>query len=164
MEELIQTIVKQSKELKDKYIKEFNATLSYCCIFAQADEQYNELEDKTKKIGRLLAETKTGNLYQINPIETVAGTLNILKIRKPDMTRKELGDCDFKINDYEKFKDTYLLKDEFKLIERETFEMIELMDNEFNVRAYFSNPPVEEHYELLDKIEILNNEGTMEIE
>ena len=156
MEELIQKIVKQSKELKDKYVNEYNATLSYCCIFSQTDEQYNEFENQTIKTGRLLAKTKTGNLYQINPMETVAGTLKILKIRKPDVTRKELGDCDFKLDNYSNFKEKFLSKEKFKLIERENFEMIELMDNEFNVRVYFSNPPVEEHYELLDKIEMLN--------
>jgi hypothetical protein len=37
-----------------------------------------------------------------------------------------------------------LSKEGFKLIEREDFEMIELMDSEFNVRAYFSNPPLDE--------------------
>ena len=33
-----------------------------------------------------------------------------------------------------------------KLIVRENFEMIELFDPEFNVRAYFSNPPLDEQF------------------
>lgn len=148
MEELIQIITEQSKELKDKYISGYNATLGYCCIFAQNDKQYNEFENEVIRIGCLLDETKTGNIYQINPVETAAGTLKALKIRKPDSTRPELGHCDFKLDNYTDFKENYLSKDNFKLIERETFEMIELIDNEFNVRVYFPN----EDYKLLDKI------------
>ena len=148
MDELIQTIVKQSNELKNKYISSYDSTLGYCCIFAQNDEQYNDFENQVTKVGCLLLETRTGNIYKIDPIETVAGKLKALKIRRPDIARQELGHCDFKINNYKKFKDEYLSKANFKLIKRETFEMIELMDNEFNVRIYFPN----EQYELLDKI------------
>ncbi|MFR0823350.1 MAG: flavin reductase family protein [Clostridia bacterium] len=155
MEKLIQTIVKQSKELNDKYISN-KVVINYCCIFAQSQEQYEDLEGKTQEIGRIISNTKTGNLYQINPIETIAGPLRILKIRKPDITRPELGDCDFKIDDYEQVKKIVLNRDNFKLIEREKFEMLELMDKDFNVRVYYSNPPVIEQYEILDKLEILH--------
>ena len=38
------------------------------------------------------------------------------------------------------FKEKYLSQKEFKLIMRENFEMIELIDPQFDVRVYFSNP------------------------
>ena len=47
------------------------------------------------------------------------------------------------MDDYPKFKKQYLNDDRFKLIEREGFEMIELKDSDFNVIAYFSDPPTD---------------------
>jgi hypothetical protein len=66
-----------------------------------------------------------------------------LKIRKPDQTRPERGDADFAVKNYEEFKNSCLTKPGFGVIERDTFEMIELMDSSFDVRVYFSSPPVE---------------------
>ena len=76
-------------------------------------------------------------------MKTVAGLLKLLKIRHPDSTRPERGDADFTVTNFVVFKKKYLSKKEFKLIKRKNFEMIELMDPEFDVRAYFSNPPLD---------------------
>jgi hypothetical protein len=83
-------------------------------------------------------------IFHIKPIETVAGKLRLLKIRTPDITRVERGDADFTINEYDKFKRAFLNKKGFKFIQRENFEMIELMDDKYDVRAYFSNPTQEQ--------------------
>lgn len=147
--QIIKNIVTKCILLRDKHIKTYNTKINYCCIFAQNTKEYDELEECTRQIGRLLKETITGNLYQIPPIETDCGVLRILKVRIPDKTRPEMGDIDLAIDNYNDFKETYLSKENFKLIERETFEMIELMDKDFNVRIYFSNPPVEKQYELI---------------
>lgn len=149
LENRIKDIVAQSIKLKNKYTDQINAPIGYVCIFAQSKDEYEELESTVKAIGRLISETKTGNLYQIPEMDTDSGRLKILKLRIPDVTRPELGDSDFNSNNYEEFKKEYLRKEGFKLIERENFEMIELMSSEFNVRVYFSNPPVEKQYKLI---------------
>ena len=115
------------------------------CFFSQSEDEYTEMNNQAKSIGTLASDTSTGLVYAINPMPTVAGGLQILKIRKPDPTRPELGDADFALKKFNDFKEKYLDKPQFKLIVREHFEMIELMDNKYKVRAYFSNPPVEEH-------------------
>lgn len=51
--------------------------------------------------------------------------------------------ADFTVSDYQAFKNKCISQNHFKLIAREKFEMIELMDSEFNVRAYFSHPPLD---------------------
>jgi hypothetical protein len=84
-----------------------------------------------------------GPIFLLNPIDTVAGKLKLLKIRKPDERRNELGDADFTIDDYSQFKKDYLNKKGWNLIKRENFEMMELQDNDFNVLCYFSNPILE---------------------
>ena len=84
------------------------------------------------------------NLFRIKDLETVSGTLKLLKIRRYDENHLDLGDSDFKVSDYEKFKNEYANKPNFKLIVREGYEMIELMEEGNDVRVYFSNPPLDE--------------------
>lgn len=149
---ITKSIVQQSFELCKKHISDLQVHVSYCAFFSQSQEEYDELNEQVKLFGRIANDTPTGPVYVINPIETVAGQLRVLKVRRPDPTRPERGDADFAIQDYSSFKENYLKKAGFKLIVREKFEMIELMDSEFNVRAYFSNPPVEEHEGIRDII------------
>ncbi len=139
----VKEIVEKATALKNKHIDDKDAPVNYACIFSQSKEEYDELLETTHKIGKVVKETPTGLLFQIEPLQTISGVLNLLKIRLPDPTRLELGDADFTVPNFTDFKKKYLFKDGFKLIERENFEMIELMDPEFDVRVYFSNPPLD---------------------
>jgi hypothetical protein len=143
LRELAKDIVKQACELKDKHTNQKDAPVHYCCIFSQSEKEYKELLEVANKNGKVIEETLMGPLFQIEPFVTVSGLLRILKIRRPDPTRPERGDADFAVKDYDEFKEKYLSESGFNVIERDTFEMIEIMDPAFNVRVYFSNPPVE---------------------
>ena len=143
LEALIKEIVRQAKELKDKYTQEQTALVNYSAIFSHSQSEYNELIEAASKIGKVVDNTPTGPLFQIKPIDTISGKLKLLKIRIPDQTRPERGDADFTVPNYEAFKAIYLTKPEFKLLERKNFEMIELSASGFKVRAYFSNPPLD---------------------
>lgn len=145
---LVKNIVDEAKKLKDNHTDEKSAPVNYACIFSQNKTEYQDLMNEAEKIGEVLRETKTGNIYKIDPLETPAGLLKILKIRKPDKTRPEKGDADFTVSDYQEFKKKYLSKVGFKLIERPNMEMIELIDPDFDVRAYFSNPPLDQQFGL----------------
>ena len=118
--------------------------MNYACIFSQSNEEYNGLVKSARMIGSVIKETPTGPLFRISPLETVSGVLKLLKIRIPDDTRPEMGDADFTVQNFPEFKKKYLPKKGFKLIKRGNFEMIELADTGFDVRAYFSNPPLDE--------------------
>jgi len=148
LKQSVQEIVKKASDLKDKHTSEENAPVNYACIFCQSDEQYNSLVVLAQGIGKIIEETLTGPLFHIHPLDTIAGKLRLLKIRKPDATKPELGDADFTVSNYPEFKKRYLSKKGFKLMlsnytVRKNFEMIELTDPEFNVRAYFSNPSLD---------------------
>lgn len=145
---LIQEIVTKANDMKDKHTSAKNSPVNYACIFAQDKEQYDKLLTLSKKIGSIIKETPTGPLFNIHPLTTVAGNLKLLKIRKPDKTRPELGDADFTVDNYLEFKKKYLPKNEFRLIQRENFEMIELIDPNFDVRAYFSSVPLNKQLSL----------------
>ena len=142
LRQFVQEIVKRANNLKDKHTSEKNASANYACIFCQSDEQYDSLVALAQEIGKVVEETPTGPLFHIQPLDTIAGNLQLLKIRKPDAARPELGDADFTITNYPEFKRKYLSQKGFSLIVRKNFEMIELVDPQFNVRAYFSNPPL----------------------
>ncbi len=141
---LIQDIVKESCELKNRFTDQRSASVNYACIFCQNQEEYDEFFGLARQMGKILKETPTGPLFHIKDLETVSGELKLLKIRKPDETRVERGDADFTVNNYSDFKKRHINKPGFKLIRREGFEMIELVDKDFNTRAYFSNPPLDQ--------------------
>ena len=140
----VQNIVKEAARLKDKHTAEKTAHVNYTCIFSQDQREYESLIEAVRQLGgKVRRETPTGPLFEIAPLTTESGKLRLLKIRIPDRTRPERGDADFTVADYGSFKGKYLSKPGFKLIERPEMEMIELMDGAFNVRAYFSNPPLD---------------------
>jgi len=142
LKQFVQEIVEKANALKNKHTSEEKAPVNYACIFCQKSEQYDNLVAVTQKIGKVIEETPTGPLFHIQPLDTVAGKLQLLKIRKPDTTRTELGDADFTVTNYPEFKRKYLSQKGFSLIVRKNFEMIELVNPQFNVRTYFSNPPL----------------------
>ncbi|MBI2668070.1 hypothetical protein HYX17_04870 [Candidatus Woesearchaeota archaeon] len=139
----VKIIVEKATALKNKHINDKNAPVNYACIFSQSKEEYNELIEAARKIGKVIEETPTGLIFHIKPLQTVSGVLKLLKIRIPDPTRPELGDADFTVSNFSKFEKKYLSKKGFKFIKRKDFVMIELMDSKFDVRAYFSNPPLD---------------------
>lgn len=139
----VKNIVEKATALKNKYIDPKDTPVNYACIFSQNKEEYEELLEVTRKIGNVIKETQTGLLFHIEPLQTVSGVLKLLKIRIPDPTRPERGDADFTVSNFSDFKKKYISNEGFKLIKREDFEMIELMDPKFDVRAYFSNPPLD---------------------
>ncbi len=143
LESLVKFIVSQAKALKDKHTKEHNAPVNYACVFCHSQEEYDDLVKAAGKMGKVVDNTQTGPVFQITPIETIAGKLRVLKIRVPDSTRPERGDADFTVSDYKAFKAESLAKPGFKLITREKMEMVELSSSGYNVRAYFSNPTLE---------------------
>jgi len=139
----VKDIVEKATVLKDKHIDEKNTSVNYACIFSQNKKEFDELLAVAKKIGKVVKETPTGLLFHIEPLKTISGVLKLLRIRIPDHTRPELGYVDFTVSNFPKFEKKYLSKKEFKLIKKEHFVMIELMDSDFDVRAYFSNPPLD---------------------
>lgn len=143
LKDRIKEIVARANQLKNKIIVE-NAPVNYACIFCQSQKEYDELLILAQKIGEIVQTTPMGPVFLINPLPTVAGSLKLLKIRKPDLTRPEKGDADFTLSNYQKFKQENIVKTGFKLIKKEKFEMIEYLESGSDVRIYFSYPTLAE--------------------
>ena len=141
---LVQVIVSKAKALNESHTDEINLPVNYACIFSQSEPEFNELALIASELGAIVQETAMGPVFKISAIETEAGDLKLLKIRKPDLKRTEKGDADFTLSNYEKFKTRYLGKSGFNLIKRKEMEMIELSDPKFDVLAYYSHPTLED--------------------
>lgn len=142
--EILEYIVTETLKMNHIHIPEELTEINYSAIFCQNDFEYEQFNRGTAQIGDIIEDTPTGPLYKFSePLETLAGPLHLLKIRKPDITRPERGDADFTLKDYNTFKEKYS-KDfqHFKIIDRGRFEMIELRDQKFQVLSYFSNIPL----------------------
>jgi len=140
---LIIDIVNQSCDLKNEYTDQKSAKVNYAAIFCKDNEEYKNFLKYANKLGKIIKDTPRGPIYLIK-LNTDSGILRLLKIRKPDISRRERGDADFTVDDYHQFKDKYIGQYGFSLIERDDFEMIELKNLNSNVRVYFSHPTQEE--------------------
>lgn len=144
IKKITQEIVSRARQLSLKHTNETDAPVNYACIFTQSQSEYEEMLDVASQMGSVVEETSTGMVFHITPLPTDAGDLGLLKIRLPDPKRPERGDADFTVSDYQAFKNTYVGKPGFALIERENMEMIELRDPSFSVIAYYSHPTLGE--------------------
>lgn len=144
MKQLITTItyiVNRSVELKNRHTNASKAPIEFACIFCQSEEEYKQFTHSIETLGKIVERTQSGFTYLLNnPIETVAGPLRLIKIRKPDIQRTERGDADFNSN-YIDFKNKFQAKPGFELIKRQSFEMLRLSNSKFDVMACFSNIP-----------------------
>ena len=146
---LVKKIVAEANEFKKLVIEE-DAPVNYACIFCHNKKEFMLFSRLVKDMGgKVLIQTLAWPIFQISPLSTVAGDLQILKIRKPDKKRKERWDADFSLNNYELFKKKHIEKPWFKLIKRENFEMIEVIDSRFDVLLYFSHPPLDLQFNLV---------------
>jgi len=148
VKEIIEYIVPKSLELNRLYLPNEQVHINYSAIFCQSNEEFETLNADAAQFGMMIEDTPTGPLYKFTkPLETLAGPLWLLKVRKHDATRPQRGDADFTLKDYISFKSEHLSDSQhFSLIEREYFEMIELKDPQFDVLSYFSNPPLTVQY------------------
>ena len=138
--QLVLGIVHEAEKLKDSRTGEEHAPVNYACVFAQSDEEFEDAMAAAKNMGRIVKETPTGPLFLIPSLNTLAGPLRLIKIRKPDPSRPERGDADFTVSDFGAFKKKHVGTEGFSLIVRENMELVELKDSQSNVRAYFSRP------------------------
>jgi hypothetical protein len=139
---VVNYIVDESIKLKNKYTSEINVPIEFACIFSKDDNEYRDFTETIIEIGKVVQDTPTGSTYLlINPIETQAGILKLVKIRKPDPSRKERGDTDFNTN-YSVFKKKYQDNPLFELIKRDDFEMLRLSDPKFDIMVCFSSIPL----------------------
>jgi len=133
----IEKIIDHIQLLRTIYYPHYELPIEYLTIFSQSEEDFNNLKESLKEIGD---ETEANNGFKYNlkkPVNYNGESLNLIRIRKPDIHRKELGcgDLRYKDQDYTDLRNIALKKG-IDVILRDGYEMIELSDFDINVYAY----------------------------
>lgn len=130
LNELINYIVAQGVSAIQSNIPWTDASIDYVAIFSKNDDEFNQLEKIAETLWKEIDKEniKTGRTFLLNEaFHTSAGDLSLLKIRKPDPTRPQRGAPDFKVQEYQKIKDTYLQSSwNLTLMMRKEYEMVEI--------------------------------------
>lgn len=144
LENIVNYLVGQGLKAIGKNTDEKSLPVDYVAIFSKDEQEFKNLELLVRSLGREIYKKalKTGPTFLLHePLKTPAGRVRLIKVRKPDPTRPQRGAPDFKVKDYQDFKDKYLQKSgNFTLMIRKDLEMIELKG--VDVLVYFPNNPV----------------------
>ena len=142
---IVDYIVKQGVLSITQNPDEQNQKIVLVDIFAKNKQEYDELLVLMNNIGKIVSATK--NIYFLNnSFNTIAGELRSIKVRFPDENKPYRGAPDFEVIKYNSFKKKYLKLSHFNLIVRPDYEMVELVDNNFDVLVYFPNITFNEEY------------------
>lgn len=112
-------------------------------VFAHYPEEYENLIKILLGLGKLHDENNGPRVKLFEPIRAGENQIIYLRIRKPDPERPQVGCNDFE-TDYEVFKKQYLAahSNNFRLIKRQNYEMIEFFSPNFDVLAYVISKPI----------------------
>lgn len=130
--------------VKDIYVSEKNLTLDYITLFSHSDPELTDLIAASQAIGQQIDE-HNGPVFRLNqPITFPNGILKYFRIRKPDIKRPQIGCGDFKVADYESFKNKYLGRKNFELFHGDGFEYMGIHDTTQNYLVYFPDKAITE--------------------
>lgn len=146
LEKIVIYLVEQGLATIKRFTDEQNPVIEYAAIFSKDDNEFRNLEQIAETMGtEVNKETiETGRTFLLDqPVDTVAGPVSLVKIRKPDDTRPQLGAPDFKIHNYSEFKEKYIRKNgNFTLMLKKDYEMIEIKGKD--VLVYIPNKTLSE--------------------
>jgi len=148
LEKIINHIVNQGLQAISENTDEKDLLIDYIGIFSKDDNEFIDLDRLVSTLGKPGDKTATqsGSTYLLDePLNTPAGPLKVLKVRKPDPTRPQRGAPDFQVKDYPTFKEKYFSKGQnhnFSLMVRKEYEMLELKG--VDVLVYFPSKSFDE--------------------
>jgi hypothetical protein len=146
LEQQIQDIAAAARELMDRSTGGVAASASYVCIVCQNDGQFADVCEAASKRGAVIMSTPSGPIFEIAPLPSAAGEVRILKVRRFDSARPEVGDADFDLSDYAEFKRTHLGRPGFTLVPGDGHERIKLAEIGTDVHVFFSSPTISQQF------------------
>ncbi len=112
--------------------------ISSLTVFAHYPQEFEQIKIMLLEMGTEVAENHGPFVKLTKPLNIESNNIDTVRIRRPDPYRMQVGCVDFKVENYEEFKNTYLTNEpeNLRLIEREDYEMIEFFDPNLDVLAY----------------------------
>lgn len=123
--------------LKASLLPSYNLTIEFLTIFSQTEYEFNDLIKQLELIGNK-SEANNGYKFNLaNPINHKKENINLIRVRKPDIHRPEMGcvDLKYKNEDYLRLREIALERG-WDIILRKGYEMIELSSFDIPVLAY----------------------------
>ena len=148
LEKIVNYIVNQGLQAISENTEKKDLPVDYMGIFSKDDTEFTDMERLASTLGKPgdKTATKSGSTFLLDkPLNTPAGPLKVLKIRKPDPTRPQRGAPDFQVKDYLSFKEKYFSSGQnsnFSLMSRKKYEMLELKG--IDVLVYFPSKSFDE--------------------
>ena len=154
LEKIINYIIEQGAlAIKSNTDEEQQIAIDYVAIFSKNEDEFKKLEAVVESIGKEIDKetARTGKTFLLSePLKSPVGPLFLIKIRKPDNTRPQRGAPDFRVKNYQEFKDKYLQSSgNFTLMIRKDYEMIEIKG--IDVLVYIPSKTLSERINLFDK-------------
>src|SRR5579863_7562137 len=132
----VESVIQKVHMLAKKCYSDFEFTISFLTLFSHSEEEFSNLQATMQSIGEE-SQANNGYKYQLRtPFEMPNENISLVRIRRPDIHRKEIGCVDFsyKEKDYPKLRAIALEKG-YDIIIRKGYEMIELSDMKINAYA-----------------------------
>ena len=140
LQDRLTNLVTQIQKLTVKLFPNKLLGIGYITIFAQNKSDYDSLRSVLSTYGNE-SEANNGYKYTLHKKLKIKDTdLEVVRIRKPDIHRTELGCCDltFNASDYEYYR-AKALEIGLDIVLRKEYEMIELSTFDLPVYAYIVN-------------------------
>lgn len=125
-------------ELIQATYPEYEFKISYLTFFSHSKMEFADLCSYFQELGEE-SEANNGFKYKLaEPIQHAGESISLIRVRKPDVHRPEIGCCDleYPAAEYDKLRGK-ALEEGFDIILRKDYEMIELSTFELPVYAYF---------------------------
>ena len=137
LENRIREIVLNINKLEQICYPDISFKINFLTIFSQSSSDFEDLKNLLSNFGNE-TEANNGFKYELkSPLKVEREEIKLIRIRKPDIHRKELGcaDLSYELTDYDKLRKGAFEKG-FDIILRKGYEMIELSNFNINVYAY----------------------------
>lgn len=122
-------------DLSEKLLGE-RFPLGSLTVFAHYEDEFERLVGFLEKNGERSIENNGPYFKLREPLSGIA----LVRIRKPDPYRMQVGCADLAVGEYKEFKKKY--GNRLHLIEREEYEMLELHHPDLDVLAYVVSVPM----------------------
>jgi hypothetical protein len=137
VDERIKQLVSEIEKLSSFCLPNYSVKIDYLTIFAQDETDYKSLNNYLGSVGPKDTANNGIKYHLITPMKISNQTIETIRVRKPDIHRKEYGCADVSISNikYVALR-TLALEKNWDVILRKGYEMIELSTFDINAYAY----------------------------
>lgn len=146
----LDSVLKQSLELKNKYFDGYKMDLDHVTLFTYDQESYDQLNEKARALGELEKEDERGSFYKLNnPFKVEGYDLTHFKVAKPNIHNHSQHKCGvyYKVEDYDDFKKNFNSITDEKVVKQQLPNKSEILKIDTDVVLYVipaNTPEVED--------------------